>query len=143
MQSPSSFTSKGYLDGNFIRTSLLYATYKTQGIGPEPWREDTYLGAAYDKSEKVLYVYLNSPTPWEGVLKFDLPRHQTILNLPFNYPRLNTTPEWFVVNIQKTYTVVDLKTGKETLNSGQALADGFQISLDEKNSPLFLKISEK
>ncbi|HID65114.1 MAG TPA: hypothetical protein EYP49_20540, partial [Anaerolineae bacterium] len=56
-QLPSGFIEEWYLDGNFIRTSLLYATYKTQGITFEPWRENVRLGAAYDRNKKDLYIY--------------------------------------------------------------------------------------
>ena len=143
MQSPFGFVSAHYLDGNFIRTSLLYATYKTQGTMAHPWREDVYLGAVYDRDEKELYVYLSADAQWEGVLKFDLPRHHTMWNLPFEYPRLNGTPEWFVVEPQKTYAVVDLDTGKESFHSGRSLAKGLAISLDEKDFPVYLRVSEE
>ncbi len=143
MQSPSGFVSQGYLDGNFIRTSLLYAAYKTQGVIVRPWREDVYLGSVYDREEKELYLYLSADAQWEGVLKFDLPRHRTIWNLPLEYPRLNGTPEWFVVEPQKTYVVVDLDSGEESFRSGQSLAEGLTITLDERGVPLYLRVSGK
>jgi hypothetical protein len=143
MEKTSGFVGDQYLDGNFIRTALLYALYKTQGLTLEPWHEDSYLGAAYDPSEKELYIQLHSVSPWKGILRFDLPRHQTILNLPFNYPRLNTSPEWFTADIQKNYTVVNLKTGEETSYSGKELGKGLQISLNENDTPIVLKVSEK
>lgn len=143
MHSQSSFAEKYYLDGNSIRTSLLYAMYKTQGAMIDPWREDLYLGAAYDKKKKELYVHLSVENQWKGVLKLDLPRHRMILNLPFEYPRLNATPEWFVVEPQKTYLVVNLNTGKKSSHLGQSLANGLAITMDAKESPLYLKISEK
>ena len=143
MQSPSGFVSKGYLDGNFIRTSLLYASYKTQGVIAHPWRADVYLGAAYDRHNKELYVYLNAASQWKGLLKFDVPRHRTIWNLPLEYPRLNGTPEWFVVEPRNIYTVIDLKTGKESFYSGQSLAKGLMVTLDEKEFPLALRLLEK
>lgn len=141
MQSPSGFVKEDYLDGNFIRTALLYATYKTQGVVTHPWREDVFLGAAYDKDKKELYICLSTDAQWQGVLKFDLPRHHTIWNLPFEYPRLNATPEWFVVEPQKIYSVVDLNTGEKFFHSGESLAKGLAITLDEKDFPLCLKVS--
>lgn len=143
MQSPSGFVSEGYLDGNFIRTSLLYAVYKTQGVMADPWREDVYLGAVYDRDKKELHVCLSADAQWEGVLEFDLPRHRTIWNLPFEYPRLNGTPEWFVVEPQDTYAVVDLNTGEESFHSGQSLAKGLAVTLDEKEHPLCLRVSQE
>lgn len=145
MQSPSGFVGKTseYLDGNFIRTSLLYAFYKTQGVIADPWREDVYLGAVFDKGEKELYIYFTADAPWKGVLKFDLPLHRTIWNLPFEYPRLNGKPEWFVVKPENIYTIVDLNTGKEFFQSGESLAKGIEITIDEEEFPILLIVSDK
>jgi hypothetical protein len=142
MQSASGVVSGGYLDGNFNRTALLYATYKTQGITAHPWREDVYVGAAYDKKNKDVYVNLSVAAQWHGVLKFDLPRHRTIWSLPFEYPRLNGTPEWFVVQPAKSYAVVNLKTEKKIVVSGRALAEGLKVNLGETDSSVSLKIFE-
>lgn len=142
-QLPTGFIEEWYLDGNFIRTSLLYATYKTQGITFEPWREDVRLGAAYDKNKKDLYVYLNADTDWEGVLKFDLPRHRTIWNLPFEYPRLNETPEWFVVEPQEEYVIVNLDTGRKFTHSGQQLGKGLAVTLGQGGLTLRLRVSQQ
>jgi hypothetical protein len=140
-QSPSGFVNKHYLDGNFIRTALLYATYKTQGAFAQPWREDVYLGAAFDKIKKELYLSLRTTAPWQGLLRFDQDRHRIILNLPFDYPRLNATPEWFVVEPHKTYSVVNLRTGEETCYTGASLAQGLAVTMDEKEYSLWLKVS--
>lgn len=142
-QLPSGFIQKHYLDGNFIRTSLLYATYKTQGILIDPWNKDVRIGAAYDKNNKELYVYLSTASKWSGLLKFDLPRHRIIWNLPFEYPRLNATPEWFVVEPKKTYMIVYLDTGEKFYHSGQSLAKGVAINLNEEQPSLNLKLLEQ
>lgn len=143
MQWPSGFVVQGHLDGNFIRTSLLYAFYKTQGVIADPWREDVYLGAAYDRSNKKLYVHLSAGGNWDGLLKFDFPRHRAIWHLPLEYPRLNGAPEWFVVEPKKTYAVSDLRTGKTAFHSGQSLAEGLTIRLTHQQAPLLLTISEQ
>jgi hypothetical protein len=141
MQQSSGFIAEGYLDGNFIRTALLYAFYKTQGVTAHPWREDLQLGAAYDKQKKALHLHLNAGGPWKGVLKFDPPRHRTIWNLPLEYPRLNGSPEWFVVDPKKTYAVIDRKAGTRSLHSGQALAEGLAVGADSERFPLVLTVS--
>jgi hypothetical protein len=130
-QSDSGFIEKWYLDGNYIRTALLYAAYKTQGLTLTTWREDVHLGAAYDSNAGELYVYLGADTEWEGTLKFDLPRHRTIWNLPFEYPRLNGTPEWFTVESENAYTVINLNTGERFTRLGQQLSEGLAVTLDE------------
>lgn len=143
MQTPAGFISERYLDGNFIRTTLLYGTYKTMGIVADPWREDVFLGAAYDKDRKELYIYLSSSRPWEGVLKFDVPRHRTIWKIPFEFPRLNGTPEWFVVEPQKRYSVVCLGKNKTLSFTSESLAQGLSVAIDKEHSSLSLRVLEE
>jgi len=141
-QLSSGFVEAWYLDGNFIRTALLYATYKTQGVTCWPWRWDVRLGSAYDQSDGgALYIYVGAETPWEGLLRFDGPRHYTIWNMPFEYPRLNGTSEWFIVEPEYSYLVVDLDAEEYSVYSGQTLAEGLAVSLDgESRTSLRLKV---
>jgi hypothetical protein len=141
MQSPSGFIEARYLDGNFIRTALLYASYKTQGTMIVPWRNDVYFGAAYDKNRNALYVYLNAQSEWKGHLQFDIPRHRIFWNLPKDYPRLNSTPEWYTVDNRRSYKIINMNTGLSFTRTGNELAEGIPIHLNEKNPSLFLKIS--
>lgn len=141
MQKPSGFIGEDYLDGNFIRTALLYATYKTMGVVAQPWRKDLLLGSAYDKVKKELYVYLNADAPWKGSLKFDAPRHRIIFNLPMEFPRLNESPEWFIAQPQKKYFVVDMRNNKTSVCTGDMLIKGLFFNLDKKHAPVILKIS--
>ena len=83
-------------DGNFARTSLMYALWKTQGCHVEPWRPDVRIGAVRDGNS--LYVSMVADRDWEGALCFDRPRHDTIMHLPVDYPRINQFPEWFVLS---------------------------------------------
>ncbi len=140
-QKRSGFIDQRYLDGNFIRTSLMYARYKTQGIIPEPWREDLRLGAARDKRTGVLYVYVGADAPWEGVLEFDSPRHRTIWRLPLEYPRVNGEPEWFTASPQAAYRVTDLLTGRTERQGGRALSRGMPVLLDETSLCSFLMVT--
>jgi hypothetical protein len=106
----------------------------------KPWREDVSVGAANDKEKNELYICIIVDHKWEGVLKFDLPRHRTIWNLPFEYPRLNGTPEWYPVDPRKTYVVVDLNNDRKSIYSGESLAHGLPIVHKNKAFPLFLKV---
>jgi len=143
-QLSSGFVEGWYLDGNFIRTALLYAAYKTQGVASWPWRWDVRVGSAYDREGGVLYVCVGAESAWEGLLRFDLPRHRLFWNMPFEYPRLNGTPEWFVVEPEGIYRVVDFDTGESSLYSGQALADGVPVSLGgEGGMSLRLMVTEQ
>ena len=105
-QQQNGFVENWYLDGNFIRTALLYGFYKTQGVRIDPWREDVRLGAAYDEMDNKLYLYLAAENQWEGRIIFDSPRHNQIWNMPSDYPRLNQLPEWYTINSNSNYTVI-------------------------------------
>lgn len=82
-----------YLDGNFIRTALMYADQKRGGWRVRPWRPDVRVGAARDAAGRTAVVVL-AAEPFTGTLLRDPPRHQTIMNLPWDWPRLNSWPEW-------------------------------------------------
>ena len=142
MQSADGSSNNGYLDGNFKRTALLYAMYKTQGAKVQPWRQDINLGTAYDRSQQRLYVHLSAGSSWSGLLKFDTPRHRGIWNLPFEYPRLNGAPQWFVVDPDKKYVVKDVISGRQVVESGAALANGFEIRLAGESRSVRLEVSE-
>jgi hypothetical protein len=76
-------------------------------------------------------------------LRFDPPRHRLTWKLPRNYPRLNATPEWFVVEPERTYIVTDLTTGGETEHAGVELARGLKIDPDPRNLSRWLTVAEK
>lgn len=128
-QRPDGFVEGWFLDGNFVRTALLYAQYKTQGLSLVPWSENARVGAALDHKNDTLYVYLAAQESWRGKLQFDIPRHRTIWNLPIEYPRVNGAPEWYVVEPDGVYLVTNLDTGEESSYSGAELAAGFAITL--------------
>ncbi|HQP97717.1 MAG TPA: hypothetical protein PLY86_04635 [bacterium] len=113
-----------YGDGNYVRTSLMYVFMKSQGTWIEPWREDTKLGAVRD-GEKVTLT-LDAEKPWQGKIRFDIPRHKMYFNLPVNYTRLNEFPEWFTVDLDHLYTV---RIGdEEKTYLGGELRDGIAVS---------------
>lgn len=91
-QQPDGIIEGWHGDGNFARTSLMYALMKTQGCRLEPWRADLRIGAVRD-GEK-LRLFLSAERPWSGKLVFDRARHKTIMRLPVDYPRINQFPEW-------------------------------------------------
>lgn len=125
-QDASGRVEDGYLDGNFIRTALLYAAWQTRGLRLAPWEPAVMLGAAPDGG--CLVAVLASSRDWQGTLVFDAPRHQQTLHLPVDYPRLNAWPEWFAVAPGRAYQLVDsagLASGRydgATLTAGLPLA---------------------
>lgn len=140
------FVEGWFLDGNFVRTTLMYAQYKTQGLTLAPWSEGVRMGAALDRDSNVLHVYVAAQGDWDGVLRFDTPRHRTIWNMPVEYPRVNGLPEWYVVEPERVYLVTDLDAGETSLYSGQELAEGLPITLhgsQPQSGVLLLIVSEQ
>jgi hypothetical protein len=116
-------------DGNFARTSLMYSLWKSQGVTASPWSEQLYLGAI--PMEKGILISMVSDTDWKGVIQFDKPRHQTIFQLPIDYPRINQLPEWFTVNTEEKYKVTFPFGNSSNTFSGEELIKGIEISLEK------------
>lgn len=111
------------LDGNFIRSTLLYALRLTKGARLETWSPTVHLGATRDGG--CLYLHVASESEWSGKLLLDTPRHRLHFGLPFDYPRLNKWPEWFVVESDARYTVSS--GGSERSARGASLTDGLDL----------------
>jgi hypothetical protein len=126
IQKPDGIIEAWHGDGNFARTSLMYALWKTQGVTVEPWRSDVRFGAVRD--EKSVYLCLTADQPWEGRLVFDRPRHELLMHLPLDYTRINQFPEWFTVQADSTYQV-KLDAGPPQNQTGAQLAKGPHIKL--------------
>ena len=110
-------------DGNFARTAIMYALWKTQGAYVEPWRADVRVGAV-KAEDGFTYFEVRSDFPWKGKLRFDIPRHAENLNMPSDYTRLNQFPEWFTVNPNHYY---DKEIGQVR---GTELRGGLSISVN-------------
>jgi hypothetical protein len=113
-----------YGDGNWARTLLLYAMWKTQGCSLVNWQEGVKLGAVREGDR--LYVSLEGPATFRGRVRFDHARHRRDLNLQKNYVRLNEWPEWFTVDENTLFRVVDAR-GTESLRLGFELKDGIEV----------------
>jgi hypothetical protein len=121
-----------YLDGNFVRTALAYALFRTQGTRLDPWQPGLRLGAV--RSPQELHISMSSPASWSGRIMFDSLRHRTHLNLASEYPRLNGWTEWFTANPDTRY-IVRMSNGDETTATtvtGSDLINGVPVSLQGK-----------
>ena len=114
-----------YGDGNFNRTSLMYAMWKTQGTSAHPWRADLRYGAV--RRGDSLFVVVEADSAWNGTLRFDRPRHRDVLHLPWDWPRINSFPEWFTVETGREYRVDDVAAGQSQRMSGDQLASGVPV----------------
>jgi len=126
-QQPDGIIEGWHGDGNFARTTIMYCLWKTQGLTIEPWREDVVFGAVLEGG--VLKIALQADEPWEGRLIFDRPRHEAIMHLPLDWPRINQFPEWFTVPGEHQYRVSHLTSGEKGAATGQALQAGLPIQL--------------
>ena len=119
-------------DGNFARTALMYGLWKTQGAHLEPWLPTVIIGATSNLDET--YFVIKSKYEWKGKLLFDEKRHQNILNLPVDYPRINQFQEWFIIDEAATYSI---RSNKAKLNGE------FKGSDLKKGIPLHLSSNEQ
>ena len=46
-----------------------------------------------------------------------------------DWPRMNTMPEWFVVEADKKYTVEDVDSGTKKTYTGKQLSEGLPVEL--------------
>jgi hypothetical protein len=117
----------GYADGNFNRTSIMYALWKTAGTHIQPWRQDVVFGA--EQGGGGLRLSLRAGSDWTGVLRFDVPRHRTHMGLPMDWPRMNQFPEWFTVDVGARYEVRDQSAGTSVIHAGADLQRGLPLRL--------------
>ena len=135
IQKPDGVIEGWHGDGNFARTSLMYALWKTQGCHVEPWRADVRVGAVREGGK--LFISLAADQPWSGKLIFDRPRHKTNMHLPLDYPRINQFPEWFVAEAGRHYAVKGLTDDADA----DSLAAGLAVTL-QPGAELRLEASE-
>jgi hypothetical protein len=108
-------------DGNFARTALMFALWKSLGARLEPWRADLRLGGARGP-DGAAYFLVECDWPWQGRLRFDVPRHREFLRMPADYPRLNQFPEWFTVTLDGQYET------QEGALTGLEAREGIKVS---------------
>ncbi|HUU27746.1 MAG TPA: hypothetical protein VM123_08035 [archaeon] len=113
-------------DGNYARTALMYAFFKTKGLYCSPWREDLELAAG--ESGEGLQVYLRSEKDWQGKLCFDPPRYWYFLRMSKDFPRINAFPEWFTVWPLEIY-LVEEPGGQKVRALGENLIQGYPVEL--------------
>jgi hypothetical protein len=137
IQKPDGVIEGWHGDGNFARTSLMYALWKTAGLTVQPWRADVRFGAV--QQDRTLYVCLVADQDWSGRVVFDRPRHKVNLHLPLDYPRINQFPEWFTVEADRPYKVRNVTEGHparqvavpgpDAQATGRELQDGLAVDL--------------
>ena len=115
------------LESNGVRTVIMHALMHTRGLIARPWRRDIQLGAA--ESGDSLAIVMKVGKTWKGRLIFDIPRHRLYMGFKYDWPRMNTLPEWFTVELESAYTVRQVESGLTTTRTGQELHAGFSVEL--------------
>ncbi len=128
LQQPDGIIEGWHGDGNFARTTLMYALWKTQGLTIEPWRADVRFGAL--REGRRLFVVLQADAPWRGRLIFDRPRHREHMHLPLDYPRINQFPEWFTVRAEAKCRVSTGDGARPAQYPGRNLREGLPLTLE-------------
>ncbi len=116
-------------DGNYARTAIMVALWKTQGCQLQPWRADLSVGAV--EKDGILYVTVRSSWPWKGKLIFDRPRHRESMGMPTDYARLNQFPGWYMVEQGAVYDVT-IQQGDQSQTQttpGSTLRQGLPLTL--------------
>jgi len=115
------------LESNGVRTVIMHALMHTRGLLARPWQQGLALGAA--EAEHALAIVIRSDKPWSGRLVFDVPRHRLYMGFARDWPRMNTLPEWFTVEPERSYVVRDLRAGTETTFTGEQLHQGLPLEV--------------
>ncbi len=139
-QKPTGIIEGWHGDGNFARTTIMYCLWKTQGISIHPWRQDVRIGAVRNADK--LYISLISDKPWNGRIKFDQPRHNTIMKLPIDWPRINHFPEWFTVKEGASYTLTNNADSSARTYTSNQMIDGIAFNA-EPNTKYRLTLTVK
>jgi hypothetical protein len=124
------------LQANGVRTTLIHALMHTRGLIARPWRKDLTLGASETKDG--LAIVMRAAENWAGRLVFDIPRHRQYMGFQHDWPRMNTMPEWFTVELKKKYIVKNLTNGKEKTYTGKQLHKGLPVKVKAGQEILLL-----
>jgi hypothetical protein len=127
MQQPNGIIEGWHGDGNFARTTIMYNLWKSKGVHVQPWRNDLQLGA--EQKGDSLFITIRSEKPWQGKLFFDFNRSKENLHLPFDWPRINQFAQWFVVDSQFQYNIVELENSNSKVHNGDELVKGIPVEV--------------
>lgn len=127
MQKPDGHLEYWYGEGNYNRTLILYAMWKSLGCLPDHWVPGLELSAIREGDGIRLRVARTGlAASWDGHIRFDYARYRKVMNLPRNYVRLNEFPEWFTVDGGTLYTL-ERDGGEAMTRLGAELIEGIQL----------------
>lgn len=124
MQQPDGHIENWYGEGNYNRTSMLYALMKSQGARPRHWKPGVGVGAVREGER----LFLSLEAPAAEIVQFDFARHRRVLNFDKNYVRLNEFPEWYAVDENTLYRVRRAGAGDGEVRLGAELIAGIAMA---------------
>jgi len=127
MQQENGIIEGWHGDGNFARTTIMYNLWKSKGIYVQPWRDDLLLGS--EKKGDSLFISVKSAKPWKGKLVFDYKRFKENMNLPLDWPRINQFPQWYMVEINRNYTIIDVSDSMLKSERGITMKVGLPLEV--------------
>ncbi|MGF1633003.1 MAG: hypothetical protein ACFCVE_04065 [Phycisphaerae bacterium] len=127
IQKPNGYVQRHYLDGNFIRTALMYADARSGGWRLEPWSPTARIGMARDDAGQAVLV-IEATESYTGVLRPQRPEHALTAALPWDWPRLNSWPGWLTPDRITTVTAVE-GDAAVPVPSVEQLAEGWPVTI--------------
>ena len=79
--------------------------------------------------DRGIAIVLKSTKGYKGKPEFDIPRHQAYVGFKHDWPRMNTMPEWFTVDPDRSCRVKNMAIAKIGKYTGQQLHEGIPIEL--------------
>lgn len=126
------------LESNGVRTALIHALRHTRGLIARPWQQGLQVGA--EETAAGLSIYMKSEQAYSGKLVFDIPRHREFMGFARDWPRMNTIPEWFTVDLDGKYVVKDRTHGWTKTFTGRQLHEGLPINLEAGKEQFLLVV---
>jgi hypothetical protein len=114
------------LEANTVRTVLIHTMLHTRNTIARPWLQGLQLGAA--PCGEGICILMKSDKAYQGRLHFDVPRHRVTMGFECDWPRMNTVPEWFTVELDAEY-IVEEQTGSAQRIKGKQLYEGLPVSI--------------
>lgn len=130
LQLPSGLIDGIYLDGNYIRTMLLYADARSGGWQLVPWSANVSVGFAID-AKGIACLTVTADQPYRGRLVPDGERHRLHTRLPWDWPRLNSWPRWWIPGSPLVIVKAEGLTSQIALDG---LAQGIDLELERGDS---------
>ena len=127
------------LQSNGVRTSIIHALMHTRGTHRPPVAAGLDALVRVPDQKTGLTVLIRSDKRLvKGKLVFDIPRHRIYMGFKYDWPRMNTMPEWFTVELDKKYVVNNVTSGSQKTYTGKQLHEGLPVELRAGEERLLL-----